>query len=172
MLWRLQFAWRRTNLGPILGVGYFLAVVAVLLGALQAAYAYRDEQRRRSRDFREQSIACLARNVYYEARGEPISGQYAVAEVTMNRLAVRPFPRTTCAVVYEPSAFSWTIEKGLAEPAGPQWAQAQLVAENVYSGKHAPIMRGALYYHAVYVKPAWAAEKRRLGRIGQHVFYR
>jgi N-acetylmuramoyl-L-alanine amidase len=77
-----------------------------------------------------------------------------------------------CSVVYEKSAFSWTDMSALAEPRGESWHLAQAVAETVYYGRHEPKLGGALFYHANYVNPDWAKEKRRVARIGNHVFYR
>ncbi len=69
---------------------------AVFVVALQAVYTRQDERR---------NLACLARNVYFEARGEPVAGQYAVAEVTMNRKASGRYAGTVCGVVYQKN---WT----------------------------------------------------------------
>jgi hypothetical protein len=56
-----------------------------------------------SRDVHErtQDLNCLTKNIYHEARGEPVDGQYAVAEVTMNRVASKHYPNTVCDVVYQ-----------------------------------------------------------------------
>src|SRR2546426_11425059 len=127
-------------------------------------------------------LACLARNVYFEARGEPAAGQYAVAEVTMNRKASRRFPRTVCAVVYQKNwdpilgrhvgAFSWTEFNELPAPSGEEWERALKVAEAVYYRRYTPVLEGALFFHATYITPDWAKEKKRVARIGRHVFYR
>jgi spore germination cell wall hydrolase CwlJ-like protein len=135
-------------------------------------FADRDARALRAQELNAQSVACLARNVYFEARGEPLAGQYAVAEVTMNRRGWGPFRKSVCAVVYEPGAFSWTNDRHLPTPAGAAWSRAQRVAEEVYWQKHVPTLHGARYYHATYVKPDWAAGKRRVVRIGNHIFYR
>jgi spore germination cell wall hydrolase CwlJ-like protein len=90
----------------------------------------------------------------------------------MNRVALAPPPRTVCSVVYQKSAFSWTDLAALPEPDGEAWERAQQVAEAVYYGRHEPRLEGALFYHADYVKPEWAKEKRRVARIGSHIFYR
>ena len=172
MLWKLRLFWYRLELGAVA----FFAVAALVIGSLVAAllgvFAERDARAADQRRLDEQSLACLARNVYFEARGEPLAGQYAVAEVTMNRRGWGPFRKSVCAVVYEPGAFSWTAMRGLPEPAGKAWTSAQKVAEAVYWKRHEPTLNGARYYHATYVRPDWAKEKQRVARIGQHVFYR
>src|SRR2546426_12493052 len=96
---------------------------------LRVAYEHQDHRR---------SLACLARNVYFEARGEPAAGQYAVAEVTMNRKTSGRFPRPVCAVVYQKNwdpilgrhvgAFSWTEFNELPAPSGGGWGGALEVA--------------------------------------------
>jgi spore germination cell wall hydrolase CwlJ-like protein len=172
MLWKLRLFWERLEPAAVV----FFAVAALVIGALAAAllgvFADRDARAQRERELNEQSVACLARNVYFEARGEPLAGQYAVAEVTMNRRGWGPFRKTVCAVVYEPGAFSWTSNRRLPEPGGDAWDSAQRVAEAVYWQKHTPTLQGVRYYHATYVNPDWAKEKRRVARIGRHIFYR
>lgn len=172
MLWKLRLFWYRLELGAVAFFAVAALVIASLVAALLGVFAERDARAERERKVDEQSLACLARNVYFEARGEPLAGQYAVAEVTMNRRGWGPFRKSVCAVVYEPGAFSWTSVRGLREPAGKPWAGAQRVAEAVYRQRHAPTLHGALYYHATYVKPDWAKDKRQVAHIGQHIFYR
>ena len=126
-------------------------------------------------------LTCLALNVYYEARGEPLAGKYAVAEVTMNRVLSQLFPETVCEVVYEKrwdrlrkryvGAFSWTEFDVVPHPEGEPWVQAREVAENVYLGKQPPQLNGALHYHATYIKPSWSRGRQPIARIGGHVFY-
>lgn len=136
-----------------------------------------DAARARARDIR-----CLAENIYFEARGEPLRGQYAVAEVTMNRLASPHFPDTVCDVVHDTrwdtsrrrlvAHFSWTAFKLRLESGSPEWQQAMDVATVVYDGRYHPIVPNALFYHATSVNPYWASSKRLVARIGNHIFYR
>ena len=78
----------------------------------------------------------------------------------MNRKASRPLPRTVCGVVYEKKRVL------LDRPVGPARAErrsldrAQEIAEEVYYGRHQPVLNGALFFHATYVKPDWAKPKR------------
>lgn len=120
---------------------------------------------------RAAELRCLAENVYYESRGEPLVGQYGVAEVTMNRVESREFPNTVCAVVHMRGAFSWTYETELPEPYGYEWRRAQAVASSVYDNLEAPLVAGALYYHATRVTPAWAATREQVALLGRHLFY-
>jgi spore germination cell wall hydrolase CwlJ-like protein len=179
---RLRLRWYRADkevLAALLLVG---AVLAGLGLALHAVFASKDAARERAREAEAQELACLARNVYFEARGEPAAGQYAVAEVTMNRKGVARFPDTVCGVVHERNwdairgryvgAFSWTEFNVLPEPSGVEWGHARKVAEEVYFRRVPPRLQGATHFHATHIAPAWAKEKKPVARIGRHVFYR
>ncbi len=178
----LRIYWYRTDKGALVFLAFTFAVLAGLGLALQAVFAYQDVRRERDRVMQQASLACLARNIYFEARGEPVAGQFAVAEVTMNRKASRLFPHTVCEVVYQKTwdpirkrhvaAFSWTEFDKMPEPRGEDWQRAQQVAKTVYYNRYTPQLQGALYFHATYIRPEWAKEKRRVARIGRHVFYR
>ena len=169
---RLRLFWYRLDKEACIGLLVFGVVLGGLGCAVQAVMAEREEALRRLHANHATNIACLARNVYFEARGEPEAGQYAVAEVTMNRKASGRYSNTVCGVVYEKQAFSWTAVDLLPEPEGEAWSRAQEIAEEVYYGRHTPVLNGALFFHATYVKPDWAAERRRVARIGGHIFYR
>ncbi|HEX5092790.1 MAG TPA: cell wall hydrolase [Burkholderiales bacterium] len=170
MLWNIAF------------VGYFFVVVGALVFGFVTVQAQRQDAAAQTRDFHVRSLDCLARNVYYEARGESLAGQYAVAEVTMNRLASSRYPDSVCAVVHEQrwdelrgryvAAFSWTEFYSVPEPEGEAWALAQKVAADVYHGRAAPRAEGATFYHSDSIRPSWARTQTRVARIGRHVFYR
>jgi len=130
-------------------------------------------------------IKCLAMNVYHEARGEPTLGQYAVAIVTMNRVNSRYYPDDVCRVVYQSAwsstnrrqiaAFSWTLDALEDIPQNSDaWNKAFNIATSVYQEEHAGSdkIKGALFYHADYVKPRWASKKTKIAKIGRHIFYK
>jgi len=119
---------------------------------------------------------CLAANIYHEARGESLLGQYMVAYVTMNRVHSDRFPNTICAVVKQSKQFSW-FKKGKSKfPKDREsWTKACSVATKFILNM--PISRvdmteGALYYHATYVRPVWRLRKTYIGRVGNHLYYR
>jgi spore germination cell wall hydrolase CwlJ-like protein len=116
-------------------------------------------------------IMCLAKNIYYEARGEPLHGKIAVAQVTLNRVTHRTeFQSSICGVVYAKHQFSWTMEK-YREPRGPAWQEAQALAKAVVIGTvYLPDFK-ALYFHNLTVKPQWNKTKELVARIGNHIFY-
>lgn len=112
---------------------------------------------------------CLAVAVYYEARGEPLGGQVAVAQVIVNRARSGRFASTLCGVIRQPGQFSF-VGRSFTPPANADWRKAAAVAHAVLaSGSSGPVSR-AMYFHANYVTPGWNRE--RLATIGHHVFYR
>jgi spore germination cell wall hydrolase CwlJ-like protein len=149
------------------------SILAVTIAVMTAATAkvWIEQQQVRAAENRIADLKCLAENVYYEARGEPLVGQYAVAEVTMNRVGSPDFPNSVCAVVHSRGAFSWTYETNLAEPYGYEWRRARAVANSVYDNIEAPLVNGALFYHATEISPDWAATRRQVALVGRHLFY-
>src|SRR5437016_1071276 len=138
----LRYYWYRADKATWLFTAFAATIVGGLVLGLQSVFTYQDARRLRERAFHNESLACLARNVYFEARGEPLAGQFAVAEVTMNRKASRLFPRTVCAVVYQKDwdpllgryvgAFLWTEFNELPAPGGREWERAWKVDVAVY----------------------------------------
>lgn len=119
------------------------------------------------------AVMCLALNVYFEARNQPLAGQVAVAQVTMNRVRSDKFPNDVCEVVYDHKQFSWYWDGKSDMPRDPvAWEKAQLVASAVYDGSGHAELEGVTHYHAVYVQPYWADYMSRVVVIGDHVFYR
>lgn len=183
-LWRqkVRLFWYRMDKAVWAFVLLTGLVVAILGLVMRTIVADQDRRLNLERQHHAENLACLALNVYYESRGEPTAGQYAVAEVTMNRKGSPRYPETVCKVVFQKSwdplrrryvaAFSWTEMSELDEPSGEEWQRAQKVAEAVYWQRYTPALQGALFFHATYVKPDWAKDKQRVARIGRHIFYR
>lgn len=116
-------------------------------------------------------LLCLAKNIYFEARGEPIQGKIAVAQVTLNRVTHRTeFDASICSVVYARQQFSWTHERH-REPRGDAWLEAQALAKAVVIGTAYLPKFSALYFHNQTVKPTWSRTKELVARIGNHTFY-
>lgn len=117
---------------------------------------------------------CLAKNIFHEAGSEPTVGKYAVAQVTLNRMADRRYPDTVCSVVFQHRQFSWANNhsKRWTTPTGPGWEESKRIAREVLEqGKRVKGLDDALFYHATYVRPSWARTKDRVTRIGLHIFY-
>jgi hypothetical protein len=124
-------------------------------------------------------IDCLAEAIYYEARSEDVRGQYAVAEVVMNRVKDRNFPDTICEVVFEGQyrdtgcQFTFTCDGSRkAQPRGEAWDRARAIALNVRLGLNKPMTRKATHYHTDYVDPYWSDSLVQTAVIGTHIFYR
>ncbi|MFN4113554.1 MAG: cell wall hydrolase [Sphingomonadaceae bacterium] len=119
-------------------------------------------------------LDCLAGAIYFEARGEPLLGQLAVAEVIINRSRSNRFPDTYCAVVRQPGQFSF-VRKGAipqARRSTRAWQNAVAVARIAHSGGWQSHAEDALYFHANYVRPSWSRSKQALATIDSHIFYR
>jgi len=133
----------------------------------------------------QQQVECLAENIYFEAAFEPTDGQVAVAFVTLNRLKTGLFGSDICGVVKQKSQnvcqFSWYCEamplhlstnKLLTRSSNPVYNSVRDLATSVYmnyDSMHDP-SKGALFYHADYVKPGWK-NMRTTAVIGRHIFY-
>jgi spore germination cell wall hydrolase CwlJ-like protein len=125
---------------------------------------------------------CLADAIYFEARGEPLRGQMAVAQVVINRVFSGYYPNNVCGVVYQNThrhrrlrcQFSFTcdgIPDRINEP--DAWERAKRIARDALDGNFWLNDVGkATHYHARWVHPWWVREMRRLDRIGVHTFYR
>lgn len=109
---------------------------------------------------------CLAANVYHEARGEPLLGQLAVAQVTLNRVKSPKYPKSICKVVYEPKQFSWVPYRDKNKFDNMSLAVAQLAL----SGNHKLKTFKATHYHNQTVRPDW--KMKQVAKIGQHTFYK
>ncbi len=126
-----------------------------------------------------QEIECLALNIYHEARGEPKRGRLAVGHVVLNRVADSRFPSSVCEVVRHTKdnrlyrcQFTWWCDGRSDEPRDVEaWRESQALARSVFWGFTEDPTRGALWYHATWVKPLWRKALNRGPRIGDHVFY-
>lgn len=119
-------------------------------------------------------LRCLAGAVYFEARGEPLDGQLAVAQVIINRAEDGRFPRSYCGVVRQKGQFSFM--RGQHMPAAPTgsvaWARAVAIAQIAHKGLWDSEVGEAVFFHARYVRPGWSHTKTRLAQIDTHIFYR
>ena len=119
----------------------------------------------------QRDVVLLALNIYYEARGEGLSGKAAVAHVTLNRLKDGRFPRTLAEVIMQPGQFSWTRNPPKIED-GEALRAALMVAAKALTGVLRDRTGGALYFHAARLgEPEWTRGLTRIARIGAHTFY-
>ena len=109
---------------------------------------------------------CLANAVYFEARGESLEGQLAVAEVVLNRARSGRYPTTLCAVVTQPAQFSF-VRRGVIPPADracEAWRRAVAIARIAQAGERRLLAGNVLWYHANYVRPSWGRRLERSAR--------
>ena len=137
-------------------------------------------------------VECLAKNIYFEARGESIFGQIAVAQVTLNRTKDHRFPDNVCGVIYQAKLstwwkethnrnvpvrnmcqFSWYCDGKSDNPKDlKSWKQALHVADTSLRGEYIDVTEGALWYHSKKVNPEWSSHFTKTTVIDNHYFYR
>jgi spore germination cell wall hydrolase CwlJ-like protein len=122
---------------------------------------------------------CLTEALYFEARGETLKGQLAVAEVILNRVDDRRYPDTVCGVVNQGShrrhacQFSFKCD-GRKEVFTEMRSYDRVgkIARIMLDGRERALTKGATHYHTTQVSPGWARRLTRTARIGSHLFYR
>jgi spore germination cell wall hydrolase CwlJ-like protein len=129
---------------------------------------------------RAKSEKCLAEAVYFEARGEAVRGQIAVAQVVMNRTFSGFYPNTVCGVVYQNKNHHMACQFTFAcdnvadvvrEP--DMWDRAKKIAKAMLDGQlWLPEVDKSTHYHAYWVHPSWVAEMKKMYKFGVHTFYR
>ena len=146
-------------------------------------------------------VDCLAKNIYYESRQEPIEGQIAVGLVTINRLKSEQFQNSICDVVWRQdrirknvtirkhhhvrivskvvkvAQFSWTLDRRCRTPKDLEvWIRIKQLAQSMLKqaslDNYQDFTKGALWYHTFRVHPKWRHEYEVVVRIGNHIFYR
>ena len=129
---------------------------------------------------RAKSEKCLAEAVYFEARGEAVRGQIAVAQVVMNRTFSGFYPNTVCGVVYQNKHRHYACQFTFAcdnvadvvrEP--DMWDRARKIAKAMLDGQlWLPEVAKSTHYHAYWVHPSWVSEMKKMYKFGVHTFYR
>lgn len=121
-----------------------------------------------------EELHCLAGAVYFEARGEPLTGQLAVAQVVINRSESRQFPASYCGVVYQRSQFSFVKNGRMPSirQGSSSWQRAKAIARIAHQGMWESEADDSLYFHANYVRPSWSRSKQARATISTHIFYR
>ena len=123
-------------------------------------------------------LQCLTQAVYYEDRGDTPAGMQAVAQVVLNRVRHRAFPKTICGVVFQRTAmggcqFSFACDGSTSRPVDmAAWRRSQAVAAKAMDGGVMASVGNATYFHAAAVNPDWSHYLVRIGQVGAHIFYR
>jgi spore germination cell wall hydrolase CwlJ-like protein len=133
-------------------------------------------------------LACMAKNIFYEANGEPLHGQAAVARVVMNRVS-HGFGSNPCNVIYQATyvdkaneygdtykakmcQFSWVCEnKGEPNKNNPGYIKAKAIAYDVmaHNAYEDVVPKSTLFFHNLHVDPMWPY--KQVAKIGNHIFY-
>lgn len=122
---------------------------------------------------------CLAEALYFEARGETVKGQFAVAEVILNRVDSPRYPNSICGVINQGTGrkfacqFTYTCDgqkEVVHEPRA--FERVGKVAKLMVNGAPRPLTKGATHYHTKAVAPKWSRKFPRTATIGVHHFYR
>jgi N-acetylmuramoyl-L-alanine amidase len=132
-------------------------------------------------EVRERQLACLAKNIYYEAGNQPFEGKVAVAQVTINRTESGQYPSDICKTIYQKNIvyekvlcqFSWVCDRDTTVKAinTANFKEAEEVAKKVLlEGFRLPSLKEAMYFHGDYINPGWKRE--RITKIGNHIFYK
>ena len=140
---------------------------------------------------RAKQVECLAKHRYFEARNEPFAGQFAVALVTLNRVSDTAFPDTICKVVYQGihtadgfpkrdrCQFSWycdgvsdIVRNSEAYNTTQKIANLAMLQYSKLKSEGLDYTEGAIYYHTYEINPRWSTAYPKVGRIGDHIFYR
>ena len=138
-----------------------------------------------------QELECMSKNIYFESALESTAGKLAVAQVTLNRVKSSHFPNTVCTVVKQGKhsqsgfpirnrcQFSWYCD-GISDVTKNvrAWKDTQKIANlaiisyGSMKSQGLDYTEGARYYHAYEIEPHWSRSYPKVGRIGQHIFYR
>jgi hypothetical protein len=127
---------------------------------------------------------CLTQAIYHEARGETEAGQWAVANVIINRAMSKKYPSTICGVVFQNAdkgrykcqfTFACDGRSDFGTETGA-WNRAVKMArvafqEFQHGDRPGVIPNSALFYHTTSVAPSWSGKFKRVASIGSHVFY-
>ncbi|UWR04329.1 cell wall hydrolase [Ruegeria conchae] len=127
----------------------------------------------------DEHFRCLAEALYFEARGESVRGQFAVAEVIMNRVESGRFPDSLCGVIKQGTGkkyqcqFTYTCD-GHKEVIHEKRAYERVakVARAAIDGVAEEMTAGATHYHTKAVRPSWSRVYKETARIGVHIFYK
>lgn len=123
--------------------------------------------------------ACLSQALYFEARGESVRGQFAVAEVILNRVDSAKFPDSACKVIHQGTGRKFACQFTFTCDGHPEtirekdaYARVGKIAKLMLDGAPRDLTDGATYYHTKAVNPRWARKFARTTTIGVHHFYR
>jgi len=124
-------------------------------------------------------LRCLAEALYFEARGESVKGQFAVAEVILNRVESAAYPNSVCSVIKQGTGRKYACQFTYTCDGHPEhinekgaWRQVSKVADAMLDGAPRALTGGATHYHTRHVSPSWSRVFPRTTTVDTHHFYR
>ena len=111
-------------------------------------------------------LELLAKCVYAEARGEPYTGQVAIAAVVLNRVKSPSFPNTIAGVIYQPYAFTAVSDGQINLTPN---STAYKAAQDALNGWD-PTYGCLYYYNPATATSSWIWSRQTVVTIGNHVF--
>ena len=180
---------------PVNPRNHSLGLVIGVLGFLGLSFCSPPAPASEPVESMHKQIICMADNIYWEARNQPVKGMWAVALVTDNRVGDDRFPNTHCEVIKQGPTSKWWYEKhGKVVPIRHRcqfswycdgksdeipiydidvYRIALAIAQKVFFGSYnEDITKGATHYHADYVFPSWRKQKTKTLVVANHIFYR
>jgi spore germination cell wall hydrolase CwlJ-like protein len=179
------------ELSPMIikGVNFLLMILALTLAVSLLKWTVTDklekfesvEGSQITAKVRERQLACLAKNIYYEAGNQPFEGKVAVAQVTLNRTESGLYPSDICQTIYQKNIvyekvlcqFSWVCDRAVLARSvnNTTYNESMEVAKKVLlEGFRLPSLTEAMYFHGDYINPGW--KRQKITKIGNHIFYK
>lgn len=116
--------------------------------------------------FSQNDIQLMANAVYGESRGEPYTGQVAVAAVILNRVNSETFPNTVSGVIFEPGAFTAVADGQIWLTPNENAKKAVVDAINGWD----PTGEALYYFNPDTATSSWIWGRPQIKRIGKHIF--
>jgi len=122
-------------------------------------------------NYSSRDVECMAKNIYFEARGEGLEGMLMIADVTLNRASNPKFPSTICGVVNERNQFSW-VPRNPPINNKSKYREIVKLSEDILSGKKSTLNTNALYFKRTGSRSSFHDRRPFERRVGNHDFYR
>lgn len=146
-------------------VSYLTAVVLLLV--LFGVYQQKPNKTE-AVSYSQSDIQLMARCVNGEARGEPYAGQVAVAAVILNRVKHTSFPNTISGVIYQPGAFTATVDGQIDVPIASD-STVYKACQDAINGWD-PSGGAIYYYNPAKTTNKWIWSRPIITVIGRHNF--
>ena len=155
-----------------------------IAGAIAAYPLVAETKKKPTVAIKQQELACLKANIFFEARGESAKGKAAVAKVTMNRVKSKKYPNGVCSTVFQKRQFSWSFQQpwstiqrvmkgdlsGFNALDRAAYQESKRIAEKALKTGLNVLPDNVLFYHANYVNPKWAKKMKVVAKIDRHIF--